>query len=161
LDYQHLNDYAGAVASLQKELDWRPNDWPTLNNLAWFYVSGPENTHNPVKALPFAERAARQPGGARFCHNTLGVVYYRLGRIDSAIVQFEWSLRNGKEADASYDLLFLAMCYARLGDAAKARECYESAIRSIDDHRAEISELSLAELKRFRAEADKTLSSIQ
>jgi serine/threonine protein kinase/WD40 repeat protein len=151
--YQNLNDYSGAIASLQPEADRSPSDWLVCNNLAWLYVTGPELTWNAQKALPLAEKAVRLRPDNSSCRNTLGVVYYRLGRFDSAVVQLERSLREGKEADATYDLFFLAMAYARLGDASKARECYARGVRRMNEHQAEFSAISIVELRQLLAEA--------
>ncbi len=55
-------------------------------------------------------------------------------------------------ADA-YDLFVLAMCHQRLGDADKARNCQDRAVRWCQEHEGGLPVQQREELKVFRQEA--------
>ena len=77
---------------------------------------------------------------------------YRLGRWDEAVEALRRSLKEPEYA--AHDLFFLAMSYQRLGDAAKARDCYDQAVHWCETHREGFDHALREELKGFRAEAD-------
>ncbi|MGN6137229.1 MAG: hypothetical protein ACTHOU_22310, partial [Aureliella sp.] len=61
--------------------------------------------------------------------NTLGVVQVRLGEYQSAIESFDASSRLNEE-NRDYNRLWKAIAWFKLGDKAKAVECY----RHVEDH---------------------------
>jgi WD40 repeat protein/tetratricopeptide (TPR) repeat protein len=141
-----------AIQLLDRALQVNPNQPLLANNLAWFYVTGPERVRDADKALPLAQRAvALAPNQSTFQH-TLGVVYYRLGKYEKAVetLRAVSGPDAPKEAEA-FTQLFLAMCYHRLGDAAKAKECFERAPRPGPADRLLPGEAN--ELEAARAEA--------
>jgi WD40 repeat protein/tetratricopeptide (TPR) repeat protein len=126
-----------------------------LNNQAWRLVTGPD-PRDPDKAFPLITEARRlRPNDPVFL-NTLGVVQYRLGRYAEAAATLEKSLAASNGTQDAFDLFFLAMCYQHLGDADRARACYDRAVqwrRDQKDLRAEWA----AELQAFQAEAEALL----
>ena len=60
-------------------------------------------------------------------YNTLGVVFFRLGQWDDAIVALDRAIELNTSGATAFDLYFLAMCYERLGQSEKARSTYQSA----------------------------------
>jgi WD40 repeat protein len=129
-----------------------------LHDQARRLVTGPIGKQDPAKALELIREALRrQPDKLDFL-NTLGVVQYRNGQYARAVATFESSATLRGVANP-LDLYFLAMCHARLGDPAKARDCFERAGQRADSqmkngrpgfHQAE-------ELSRFRSEAEAAL----
>jgi WD40 repeat protein/tetratricopeptide (TPR) repeat protein len=164
-NYGSLNDLSKARADLQKiaELDLDlPSDLQRpaalqCNNLAWRYVTGPEEQRDPNKALPLAQKAAKLTPNLAFWRNTLGVVYYRLGQYAQAIETLQHSLRATNGQTAAFDLFFLAMCHARQGDSAKAKDCYDRAVHWAQEQQGKLRAEEKAELNAFRAEADALL----
>jgi serine/threonine protein kinase/WD40 repeat protein len=141
LGRQELANYRRAQAA-------NPDSASENNNFAWFYVTGPADIRDPEKALPFARTAVRlAPKEADFL-NTLGVVYYRLGRYDQAVQTSNDAVRARDNQPLPWDLFFLAMSHHKLGERAKARAAYAQALAWMDTHRPDDEEL-LA----FRAEA--------
>ena len=55
-----------------------------------------------------------------------------------------------------FDLFFLAMSHRRLGDAAKAKECFDQAARWCDSRQG-LAAARARELRAFRAEAEQAL----
>src|SRR5262249_21931197 len=110
------------------------------------------------KALPLAEKAvALSP--ERWMHvNTLGVVYYRLGRHEPAMEMLERSLRASKGETAAFDLFFLPMCHARRGKDLKPQHCYHQARKWVKERQGKLPAQWAAELKAFRSEAEAELA---
>jgi uncharacterized protein HemY len=103
------------------------------NHLAWQLVVGPAQERDPGHALPLAEKAVSLMPEEPIYRNTLGVVYYRLARYGPAVEELERSQRDSGGQYDGYDLFFLAMCHARLGHAAKARDCYDRAMHWLQE----------------------------
>jgi tetratricopeptide (TPR) repeat protein len=141
------------VADLRRVLAKQPDDPRSCNNLAWALVTGPDDLRDPEAALPLAETAVRLDPRNIYL-NTLGVVYYRLGRWAEAIEALTRSVKASSEATA-FDSFFLAMCHHHLGEREKARAEYARAVRWMELMRPEDEELV-----RFRAEAGELLNPI-
>jgi tetratricopeptide (TPR) repeat protein len=128
-----------------------------LNNEAWRLATGPVGERDPAKALKLIQEALkREPNNATLL-NTLGVAQYRGGQYAAAIITLERSLAAGKDESDGFDLFFLAMCHAKLGDAARAKDCFDRAVRWTEGQKnlpAQYAE----ELKAFRAEAEQVLN---
>jgi serine/threonine protein kinase/WD40 repeat protein len=153
-NHWRLNQVDAARADLHQALDLDPDNAEVCNNLAWFYVTAPENQRDPHKALPLAKKAVDQPAAKWTYLNTLGVVYYRLGQYENAVVTLERSQRQSHGEAAAFDLFFLAMAHARLGDSSQAKNCFDQAIKWIEEHESSLSPEWKEELNRFRAEAE-------
>jgi TolA-binding protein len=83
------------------------------------------------------------------------VVHYRLGQYKEAVATFGRGVQNNKGQETASDLYFLAMCYQRLGESAKAKGCYDQAVRW--QEQAKLAPDQEEELHDFRAEADTVL----
>jgi serine/threonine protein kinase/WD40 repeat protein len=156
--YSQIKEFTRSLSDLQLALKLHPNNLQACNNLAWLYVTGPESMRNPEAALPLAQKAVDKATNKWEFLNTLGVVFYRLGRYEEAIATLERSLREGNNQAAAFDLYFLAMAHARLRDASKARDCYDLAVKWIQEHQDQLTPEWKEELTNFRAEADAVLA---
>jgi uncharacterized protein HemY len=127
-----------------------------LNNKAWQLANGPAGQRDPAKALKLIQEAVKlQPNDPTFL-NTLGVVQYRNGQYKEAAATLEKSLAAGNGASDAFDLFFLAMAHARLGDLARGRECFDRAVKWCEA-RKDLEPQHALELKAFRAEAEQVL----
>jgi serine/threonine protein kinase/WD40 repeat protein len=161
-NYKALNQHAQALADLlqlaplkldaSSGLDAAVAD--TCNHAARRLVTGPEKERNPAQALPLAEKAVALWPEEAIYRNTLGVVYYRLERYGPAVQALERSLRENKGEYAAYDLFFLAMCHARRGEAAAAKDCYDRAVKWVQQRQEKLSPEEKKELGQFQAEAN-------
>jgi serine/threonine protein kinase/WD40 repeat protein/Tfp pilus assembly protein PilF len=158
-NYLRLKLHAQAVADLQKAVELNADNPSACNTLAWLYVVGPEELREPNKALSLAQKAVKLKPAEEAYFNTLGVVHYQLGQYPPAVVWLERSLRKSRHSPAAaYDLFFLAMCHARLGDADQARDCYHQALQCVQEKQGQLSPNEREELNAFRAEADAVLA---
>ena len=129
-----------------------------MNNEAWHLVTGPADKRDPVRALKLIEQALQDVPDEPLYLNTLGVVQYRNGQCKQALDTLEKSLAASKGESDAFDLFFLAMCHAKLGDALKAKKCFDDAVKWWND-RKELPAQWVAELNAFRAEAEVCLQS--
>jgi serine/threonine protein kinase/WD40 repeat protein len=164
-NYALMNDQARALSDLRPlvagDLTLAPELQPGLaelcNQLAWLNVNGPVKARDPSKMLPLAHKAVELFSDDPLLLNTLGVVYYRLGKYSEAVKTLQRSRREGTDDTAPFDLFFLAMCHARLGHADKARQCYEEAFRFTQERQDKFPAQWKNELSIFRAEAAELL----
>jgi tetratricopeptide (TPR) repeat protein len=154
---QAIDDYGLALSLIGLDNQHRRErtEASVCNNLAWLYLTGPQELRDPNKALPLAQKAVRIVPENSLYRNTLGVVYYRLGQWDAAVETLQHSLQNSK--NEAHDLFFLAMSYQQLGEATKARDCYERALRWWKAQGPLMPSDDVEELSAFRAEADALL----
>jgi tetratricopeptide (TPR) repeat protein len=162
---QALDDYNSALLLLPSEHKGRVDVLSRLpyilNESAWHRVRNPEKLHDAEKALPLAQKAVALAPERQMFLNTLGVVYYRLGQYQQAAQSLDSSLRAGRGETAAFDLFFVAMCHARLGDAAKARDCYDRAVHWVEEHQDKLPSNWKEDLKAFQAEAEAVLAKEQ
>jgi tetratricopeptide (TPR) repeat protein len=138
---------------LQQILATDPDQADVCMELAWIQVTAPAKLRDVKKALPLARRGVELAPGDPLCLNTLGVVYYCLGRWREAAETLQASARANPEGPTAYDLFFLAMTYRQTGELEKAKECYDQAVRWCRA-RAELRPEQAAELGAIRAEAE-------
>jgi WD40 repeat protein len=128
-----------------------------LNNWAWQWAMKPAPDRGR-KALFAAQKAVELFPTTWTYHNTLGTVQYRLSKYAEARESLERSLTGSKGETAGFDLFFLAMCHRRLGgDPAKARDCYDRAVRWVEERRGKLPDDRTKQLQDFRAEAEEVL----
>jgi tetratricopeptide (TPR) repeat protein len=79
-------DWPAAEADFRKALELEPDQPSVLNYLGYSYV---EKRENLDEALAMIERAVEQRPNQGFIVDSLGWVYYRLGRYEEAVPQME------------------------------------------------------------------------
>jgi tetratricopeptide (TPR) repeat protein len=129
---------------------------PRVLNEVWRLVTGPARQRDPARALELIQEEMKlQPNDPTFL-STLGVVQYRNGQYKEAVATLEKSLAASKGQSDAIDLFFLAMCHGRLGDAAKAKDCFDRAVKWVEAQK-DLPAQQVEQLKAFRAEAEAAL----
>jgi WD40 repeat protein len=154
--YCRLKDYGAARADLEMVLTLKPELASSLlavlcNDVAWHLATGTAAETRAAQALPLAQKAVRLDPDRSIYRNTLGVVWYRLGRYQEAIACLEKTSKVNGDFNA-FDGYFLAMSYQRLGRPETARDWFERSVTWSKSNR-QLAAAQLAELAAFRAEA--------
>jgi len=157
---ESLGQYEKAVAEYEKVIELRPGVASAYNYLAWAYVTWPPKFRSPEKALPLALKAV---GLSKTNHNelnTLGIVYYRLGKLTDAILTLEAGIKADKAGGSAHDFFFLAMACHRLGDSTKAQDYFTKGTNWMAAP-PKLSPDDKKQVEDFRAEADAVLATSQ
>jgi tetratricopeptide (TPR) repeat protein len=157
LAHQRLRDHDQAARDWEKSLDLAPNQHAVGNDLAWLYATGPQQLRDAAKALPLAERANKLAPNTYTYLTTLGVVHYRLGQSNQAVQTLTRAAGLRKHGPTAFDRFVLAMSYHRLGEAVKARDCYDEAL-AWWKAQPRLTEFQVEQLNALRAEAEALLN---
>jgi len=147
---QALEIFTRASVLDPANLDLRRRRCDCANDLAWLLVCHPDPaSRDSASALALACEVVKECSDCEAYWNTLGVAYFRAGDLRSAIVALERALELGG-GENPFDLVFLAMAQARLGNAEQAR--------LLLDRTLSYKEQGHAELDRFCDEARSILA---
>ncbi len=91
-----LQEYPEAIAAYHRILSRQPDNPEALNNLAWLYLTAEDPlVHDPVIALPMAEKALQRLGEP-FVEDTLAEALFQNDRPDEAIILAEDALSRAR-----------------------------------------------------------------
>ena len=143
--------YAEAISILREGMLFDAKDGGTLNNLARYLATCPEERLRDYdQSLEYARMALKLAPSTEYAPRTLGVALFRNGEWNEAIGYLK-SASESSSGAANYVWYFLAMCYWRLNENEKAIEWYDKAVKWSD------SQPENRELIGFRDEAAKLL----
>ncbi len=150
-------DFESARAALARAIELQPSNPSSCNDLAWLLVAGPLPLRDPITALDLAQgvmKSERLTDNERPTFaNTLGVACYRAERFEEAIEMLQQSLAIQPPETQAFDLLFLSMCHARLGDTQVARSQFDQAQVLLQKYQAQLPYVWQTELIEFSREA--------
>jgi Flp pilus assembly protein TadD len=99
--HQKAGRYAEAFRDLREAVRRQPDRARFCNDLARLYVVAPD-LYRAAAVVPLAEHTVQVQPGAWAYVNTLGIAYYRAGRLEQAVAELEKSrARGADECDAS------------------------------------------------------------
>ncbi len=114
-----------------------PGSYPIPQGMiASIHLFAPPPYGDVQKALPVLEQLKIRNAGYR---TSLGIAYYRLGRIDDAVAAVEHAA-SMSSSPGSYTQFALALVYARTGQMEKARACYQKGEQLWSRRRSTLSE---------------------
>jgi eukaryotic-like serine/threonine-protein kinase len=154
-DYLRTGQKDKAAEDLRQVMGQSP---AYANGLAWALATSTDPLmQDPSLAVELAKQATeRVPGNASYW-NTRGTAHYRAGEWEAAIRALEESQKLEPDKLLGFNAFILAMCHHQLGDALKAKEYYDRAVRWCEENQGKLSEQQQQELKAFRAEAEALL----
>jgi tetratricopeptide (TPR) repeat protein len=155
--YTKLGDRERAAADRATADRFLPGSTEGMNQRAWLLLIGSPGKRDPVRALELIQKAVKLEPDNQMYLNTLGVALYRNDRLTEAVAAHEKSLAAGKGQWDAFDLYFLAMCHAKLGDTALAKREFDRAVKWVKEH-PNLEPRYVSELKAFRAEAEAVLA---
>ncbi|MBD3162756.1 MAG: tetratricopeptide repeat protein, partial [Candidatus Latescibacteria bacterium] len=144
-------NHRAAMAAYREAIRVHPDHAPSLNNLAWAYLSCPEESLRDFEeGRRLAERAAALEPESPHSLGTLGLACYRTGDFRRAVEVLERRIpRHGEARAVVFDRLVLSMALFRLDRQEKARRSLAEAARLIEEHGVEDEGVA-----RLRAEAE-------
>lgn len=134
--YDNAKEYSKATDAYRKAIAAAPNDWVSLNNLAYLIAV---NDGKPADALGLAEKALQLSGGSAIVADTVGWIKHLMGDDAGAIkilAPVAKLLRSNAEVQLHAAVVYAAI--GRLDDAAaalKAAEAADPAVKSRPEYR--------------------------
>jgi serine/threonine protein kinase/WD40 repeat protein/Tfp pilus assembly protein PilF len=154
--YYGMGEITKAIADFEQSLEKNPDQPAVCNDLAWTYANAPSDQRRLDRAIQLAQIATTSRPDKNEYHNTLGVLYYRLGQWNEAIAALDRAIELNPNGGTAFDWYFLAMCYHRIGQLEKARSIYQSALDWVAAQH-NLAPSWVTELKAFRSEAEEVL----
>jgi tetratricopeptide (TPR) repeat protein len=126
--YGQRSQWQAAIDDYARFLDENPSSGAWIyGRLAAIYLAGPESVRNPQQGLQLARLAVQQPDAHAAYRTILGAATYRAGKYLEAAQSLEGAARE-PEGHTPFNRFFLAMTWHKLGEADKARRCYQAAL---------------------------------
>jgi tetratricopeptide (TPR) repeat protein len=153
LGHYDVREYVTAVDLLRQAIRTDARHTAAHNQLAWILLTGPMELRDPKEALLPARKAIEFAPWHYLHQNTLGVALYRNDQFAEAARVLEKSLKESAGRADAFDLFFLAMCYHRLGDDDRAKDCRDRAERWFEERRGKLSPQYVQQLTELEGEA--------
>lgn len=122
---ENSGDHSGALTVMQRIIELKPNHAAALNFVGYSWA---DKEVNLDQALDYIQRAIELKPDNGFIRDSLGWVYFRLGRIDLAIKELEAAARLSPGDAAILD--HLGDVYLASGRVREALETYRKALKS-------------------------------
>ena len=122
-------DHAAALAVMEKIIEIKPDNAAALNFVGYSWA---EKKINLDQALDYIQRAIELKPDNGFIRDSLGWVFFRLGKIDQAIKELEAAVRLSPDDPAILD--HLGDAYLESGRVRGALQTYKKALKhAMDD----------------------------
>jgi tetratricopeptide (TPR) repeat protein len=125
----------------------------TMDGFAWMLATATDvKARDPQRAVELARELVKHSPTQGKRWNLLGIAYYRGGDWSNAIAALEKSEELAPGQFLGLNALFLAMAHWQRGEKENARQCYDQAVRSIEQTKSDDPDIP-----QFRAEASQLL----
>lgn len=125
---EYIGEHDAAIDEMKRALEVNPDHPAALNFVGYTWADAGVHLD---QALDYLLRAVRLKPKNGYIRDSLGWVYYRLGRIDDAKNELEEAVKLSPDDPAIYD--HLGDVYRAGGEVLKAREAYTRAIELYED----------------------------
>ncbi len=126
--YQQRGDIEKSIADWKQHVRLSPQAaWP-YGRIAEIYLFGPKDIRDAKMALEWADRSLQQTDVNWNFHTLRGICLYRLEHDREAVDLLEQAYLKDSNRTA-WNRYYTALCYRRLGDAEKAKACYDHALK--------------------------------
>ena len=135
---ENSGDHAGALQAMQKIIELKPDHAAALNFVGYSWA---EDKVHLDKALGYIQRAIELKPDNGYIRDSLGWVYFRLGRIGEAIKELEAAVRLSPDDPAILE--HLGDVYLEAGRERQALETYRKALQlkpESEDERLRLAE---------------------
>ena len=135
---ENSGDHAGALQAMQKIIELKPDHAAALNFVGYSWA---EDKVHLDKALGYIQRAIELKPDNGYIRDSLGWVYFRLGRIGDAIKELEAAVRLSPDDPAILE--HLGDVYLEAGRERQALETYRKALQlkpESEDERLRLAE---------------------
>ena len=135
---ENSGDHAGALQAMQKIIELQPDHAAALNFVGYSWA---EDKVHLDKALGYIRRAIELKPDNGYIRDSLGWVYFRLGRIGEAIKELEAAVRLSPDDPAILE--HLGDVYLEAGRERQALETYRKALQlkpESEDERLRLAE---------------------
>jgi tetratricopeptide (TPR) repeat protein len=121
---ENSGDHTAALAIMEKIIEIRPDNAAALNFVGYSWA---DKKINLDQALNYIQRAMELKPDNGYIRDSLGWVYYRLGKIDEAIKELEAAVRLSPEDAAIME--HLGDVYLESGRIREALQTYKKAVK--------------------------------
>ncbi|HIQ37043.1 MAG TPA: tetratricopeptide repeat protein [Desulfocapsa sulfexigens] len=111
-----------AITHMKKVLELEPDHAEALNYLGYTWA---ENNVNLEKALEYIQKSMQLKPGSGYIQDSLGWVYFRMGKLDLAIKEILAALQLEPNDPSIHE--HLGEIYLKLGNKTKAKEAFKKA----------------------------------
>jgi tetratricopeptide (TPR) repeat protein len=129
---ENSGDHNAALLIMQKIIELKPDNAAALNFVGYSWA---DKKVNLDKALDYIQRAIELKPENGFIYDSLGWVYYRLGKIEQAVKALEKAAKLSPDDPAILD--HLGDVYLESGRVQQALEAYRKAVKFSSDNEKE------------------------
>jgi len=122
-----------AMSIMEKVIALQPNHAAALNYVGYTWA---DQSQHLQKALEYIQRAVREKPESGYIRDSLGWVYFRLGRLDEAVSELRKALAL---ADGDPEIWeHLGDVYVAMGKTGLALEAYRQAVQRFEDSQDDV-----------------------
>ena len=126
---ENNGDHSAALLIMQRIIELKPDNAAALNFVGYSWA---DKKINLDKALDYIQRAIELKPENGYIHDSLGWVYFRLGRFEQAVKELEAAIKLSPNDPAILD--HLGDAYLASGRTRQALETYRKAVKSSTDN---------------------------
>jgi tetratricopeptide (TPR) repeat protein len=133
---ENRGDHSAALQIMQKIIELKPDNAAALNFVGYSWA---DKKVNLDKALDYIQRAIELKPENGYIHDSLGWVYYRMGKLEQAVKELEAAVKLSPDDPAILD--HLGEVYLASGRVRQALDAYRKAMKFSTDNKKDKSRI--------------------